>query len=374
MAEVLPVVPPESVGVDPQRLECVFDLIENWTTSGVMPGATLLVARKGKIVAHRAFGRTTVQPGGPPTRTDTIFLIASITKPVTYTALLRLVDHGLVCLSDPVARFIPEFKSGMREEVLVRHLLTHTSGLPDMLPNNIELRKQHADFKTFVAHICQATLLFRPGTNISYQSMGTALAAEIVERVTGKRLREVLAAEVFAPLGMMDTSLGWRDSFEGRVAEASVGEFSGSDWGWNSVYWRNFGAPWGGLFSTVENIARFVEMYRQGGQLGGVRVLSPALAAAAVSEQTDALPDIPPVVKLREGWGLGWRLYRRANPVYFGDLLTPGSFGHTGATGTFAWCDPARELTAVFFSNQRYELIQHEHAVCSNAIAAAVIA
>ena len=167
---------PGTVGMDSAQLERANALIAGWTESGFMPAAVLHVARHGKTVAHRAFGRTTVAPNGPPAQRDSIFIIASISKPVTYTALLRLVDEGSVSLSDPVTRFIPEFggqsstDSPDRSAVQIRHICTHTSGLPDMVPNNVLLRRQHAPFETFIDHICKVPLLFAPGTNISYQS------------------------------------------------------------------------------------------------------------------------------------------------------------------------------------------------------------
>ena len=370
---------PEAVGMDAAQLERAFSLIGGWTESGFMPAAVLHVARYGKTIAHRAFGRITQASDGPPAQQDSIFIIASISKPVTYTALLRLVDEGSVSLSDPVTRFIPEFagqsstEAPDRDSVQIRHICTHTSGLPDMVPNNVLLRRQHAPFETFIEHICKVPLLFAPGTNISYQSAGTALAAEIVQRVRRKPLRQVLAEEVFEPLGLNDTSLGWNPKKELRIVEATQpSHLGGSDYDHNSLYWREFGAPWGGLFSTVGDIGRFVEMYQNGGALNGVRILSPAMATAMLSEQTDAMPGIPAATKLHEGWGLGFRLYRRANPLYFGDLLSPGSFGHTGSTGTFAWCDPSRALTAVFFCNQLHERVQHEFQTLSNTIAAAI--
>ncbi len=370
---------PAAVGMDATQLERAYALIAGWTESGFMPAAVLHVARHGKTVAHRACGRITVEPGGSPAQRDSIFIIASISKPVTYTALLRLVDEGTVSLSDPVTRYIPEFAGRSatttpdRNAVQIRHICTHSSGLPDMVPNNVLLRRQHAPFATFIDHICRVPLLFAPGTNISYQSAGTALAAEIVQRVRGKPLRQVLAAEVFDPLGMNDTSLGWNPEKEPRIVEATQpSHLGGSDYDHNSLYWREFGAPWGGLFSTVGDINRLLEMYRNGGALDGERILSPALASAMLSEQTDAMPGIPDATKLQEGWGLGFRLFRRANPMYFGDLLSPGSFGHTGSTGTFAWSDPSKGLTAVFFCNQLHERVQHKFQVLSNTIAAAV--
>ena len=133
--------------------------------------------------------------------------------------------------------------------VTVEHLLTHTSGLPDMLPENIELRRRHAALEEFVAGTCKTPLLFRPGSKVSYQSMGILLAAEIAQRITKLPFREFLRREVFLPLGMRQTSLGLGGR---RIEDTAQCQVEGKDdWNWNSRYWRDLGAPWGGVDSTA---------------------------------------------------------------------------------------------------------------------------
>ena len=137
-----------------RRLDQAAGLVDRAVASGEVRAAVLDV-RRGKQSFERAFG----QARGP----ETVFIVASISKPMTATGVMLLADRGKLALSDPVRKFIPEFSSGDRELVTVRHLLTHTSGLPDMLPENIELRRRHAGLEDFVAGTCRTPLLFRPG-------------------------------------------------------------------------------------------------------------------------------------------------------------------------------------------------------------------
>ena len=139
---------------------------------------------------------------------ERVFILASISKPMTVTGVMTLVERGKLRLEDPVRKFIPEFKGGDRDLVTVRHLLTHTSGLPDMLPENVELRKRHAPIADFVAATCKTPLLFKPGTQVKYQSMGILLASAIAERISGLRFPDFQHQFVFAPAGMNATSLG----------------------------------------------------------------------------------------------------------------------------------------------------------------------
>jgi CubicO group peptidase (beta-lactamase class C family) len=229
------------------RLNKAIELIETQTRSGQVSAATLYVSQ-GPMVLQRAFGKART--------TDAIFLIASITKPMTVSALMILVGRGEVSLSDPVQHFIPEFQGEGRGSVLVKHLLTHTSGLPDMLPENQRLREQHAPLAEFVRGACRTPLLFTPGSEVRYQSMGILLAAEIVSRVIGEPLPSFVHKNVFLPLGMHNTSIG----LGGRpISETMLCQVQNpSDWDWNSSYWRNLGSPWGGAHSTVSDVAQFL--------------------------------------------------------------------------------------------------------------------
>src|SRR5262249_55270228 len=150
-----------------------------------IPAAGWVVGRRGRMIEPRFVGRQRPTKDTPALRRDALFLIASITKPVTVGAVMMLVERGLLTLEDRVAWFVPRFGANGKREVQVRHLMTHTSGLPDMLPNNEALRRAHRPFPAFIQEICNLKLLFPPGTRVSYQSMGTAMLAEIVHQVTG---------------------------------------------------------------------------------------------------------------------------------------------------------------------------------------------
>ena len=137
----LTIAAPETVGFDPTRLQRAYAVLQRWIDTDRMPAAALCVGRNGRIVQPRFFGRQRPEQGAPALRDDALFLIASITKPVTVTAVMMLVERGQLALEDRVAEFVPAFARNGKQDVRIRHLLTHTSGLPDMLPNNVELRR-----------------------------------------------------------------------------------------------------------------------------------------------------------------------------------------------------------------------------------------
>ncbi len=138
----------EEEGVKPGPFAAATRLIQEQVESGLVGAAALLVARNGKVEVEQGFGSLSRKAGAKPCRTDSIFLVASISKPVTAMAVMRLVDQNRICLHDPAQKYLPEFTGDGRERITVRNLLSHTSGLPDMLPNNIELRKAHAPLKS----------------------------------------------------------------------------------------------------------------------------------------------------------------------------------------------------------------------------------
>ena len=213
---------------------------------------------------------------------------------MTATGVMVLADRGELRISDPVMKFIPEFSEGARKDVTIEHLLTHTSGLPDQLENNADLRQRHAPLAEFVQGAIRAPLLFAPGTKYHYQSMGLLLAAEVAERITKKRLRDFLASEVFQPLGMNRTALGMgtfqpadvvRVQTEHAAPEAGGGDPNAKEWDWNSTYWRNLGAPWGGAQSSAADVARFLRsfMHPEG------KVLREETARSMIQNHTEGL-------------------------------------------------------------------------------------
>src|SRR5262249_6109302 len=213
----IPTAKPEEIGFVPERLGRAYELLAEWAKADKVPAAALCVGRDGKMVEPRFFGRQ--RPGADaPLRKDALFLIASITKPVTVTAVMMLVERGQVALEDKVSAYVPKFAANCKGDVQVRHLMTHTSGLPDMLPDNDKLRAAHKPLSAFVEETCKLPLLFPHGTKVNYQSMGIAVLAEVVHQVSGLSIAEFLHKEVFAPLGMNDTSLGWDPKKKDRIA------------------------------------------------------------------------------------------------------------------------------------------------------------
>src|SRR4051812_29278956 len=184
----LPLAKPDEIGLDPQRLQRAYDLLEQWTTGpkATVPGGAIAVGRKGKLVEPRYFGRQGPEADAPPIRRDGMFLLASLTKPIVYLGAMILVERGLLSLSRRVTDYLPEFAAHHKETTLVQQLFTHTSGLPDMLKNNEDLRRSHAPLEKFIdGAIREAVLLFPPGTSYSYQSMGTLIVAELVQKLSG---------------------------------------------------------------------------------------------------------------------------------------------------------------------------------------------
>lgn len=305
------------------RLNSAVALIEKATARGYFSAAAFHVSQ-GDFELSRAFGKIS--------GTSTPFLLASITKPMTATAVMILSDRNALALTDPVRKYIPEFSGGDRDSITIKHLLNHTSGLPDMLPENEALRKRHAPLSEFVAATCKTPLLFKPGTKVKYQSMGVLLAGEIVERITKTPLRDFLRKEVYGPLKMSSASLG----LGGRpIAGTALCQVPDEDWGWNSPYWRDLGSPWGGAHGSAPDVARFLRAFLK----PTAGILKPETAAAMIANQTAAL---------NEPRGLGWQ----PNAGKFGSGCSARTFGHGGSTGTMSWADPEKDLTFVLLTTR----------------------
>ncbi len=366
---------PEECGVHPLRWSRVVELCEELTASDVLPAVAVAIVRGDRRLGPVAFGRRRLDDPVPTIGPDDRFVIASLTKPVVALGVLSLVEQGRIALNDRVSEHLPEYRDAPKRPTTIRHLLTHTSGLPDALPNNVPLRQRHAPLSDFVAGACDIALDFPPGRGVQYQSLGYALLGEIIQRVSGLSCGEFLQHQFFGPLGMTSTSLGGELATDGGpVVEIRVPrEMSdGADWNWNSRYWQELGAPWGGMISTAGDLARFCAMMLGGGALGTSRVLSAASVAAATRNQLEAFHDVPESDRRTRPWGFGWRLNWLAHAACFSDLLPQEAYGHWGATGTLFWVNPATDAAAVILSSQPIEKDRSPLAKISNAIAAAL--
>lgn len=318
-----------------------------------------------------------------PVREGTIFLTASLTKPVLALGVLKLVERGVLALADRVVEFIPEFSGADRKRTTLLQLLTHTSGLPDMLPNNRALRAANSDLAAFVEGACAVTLDYVPGYGTQYQSMGYALLGEVIRRVTSVSIQKYLADVLFGPLGMNDTSLGLPDSWKqgvfnrcSRIAPVELPEEQQGpdavDWNWNSPYWKAFGAPWGGMFSTATDLTRLCQMMLSGGILDGQRIFAVQTVRAAVANQLTLQRDLPEADRRARGWGLGWRLNWKDHSACFCDLAGPETYGHFGATGTLMFADPGSDAGVVILSTRPLDRGMNWMTRLSNLLIAAV--
>ena len=366
-------------GLNSERWRAACELLNQFVDDGTLPAAGIVAGCRGEVSDPRYFGFQTET--GTRIRDDAVFLVASITKPIVASAALLLAERGLLTLSDKVIDYVPEFGRNGKNGVRIRHLLTHSSGLPDMLSDNVELRRQHAPLKGFVEGTCDVELGFGPGRDVRYQSMGFAILGEIIARITGMPCADFVRQELFEPLGMADSWLGLPEhcfepdetgeAFVDRVVEIPVPEEQvGQDWNWNSRYWRMLGAPWGGLLTTPADLARYCRMML--GDADGVDVLSPATIAAATRNQLAEMPDIPEVQRRTKPWGLGWRLNWPAHSANFGDFLGSRTYGHWGATGTVLWIDPDQDAFLVLLTTRPQEPHGTWLARVSNAVAAAL--
>ena len=327
-------------------------------------GLTYADARFGQLSAGRAwqFSRSGDESDASRAATERRYLVASITKPITAMAIVKLASEGHFSLAERISTFLPTFKRAALRRISVRHLLTHTSGFPDMLPDNAQLRAAHASLDEFVRQAVDVELQFRPATDCRYSSVGFLLLGAIVEVVTGRTLGRFLQEQFFEPLGMKNTWLGLSaaeaDDILPTVLPSILPEWQpdAEEWGWNSRYWRTLGAPWGGLISVAGDLGRYAEMIlRRGADAHGRQLLPEAAVVAAVKDQTAPLSAQRDYVGPQRGWGFGWRREWPAHAASFGDFVSTTAVGHWGATGTMMWMDPTTNRYAVILTTTPYE-------------------
>ena len=290
-----------------------------------------------------------------PVDANSRYLIASPTKPFIAVAAMILVEKGQQQVSDRVSKYIPAFADQGKSEIRIAHLLTHTSGLPDMLPNNVDLRKAKAPLSEYQKHTNTVDLVHSPGTRVHYQSMGILTLSSVLEVITSVSMPEFLATEIFSPLHMSMTSLGVSDECLRSArppVDAMVEHVAGhDDWGWNGDYWRKLGAPWGGLISTSSDMGLFCRHVLRilSGEQG---ILSKSSMRAMTSNQLVGSPKLQAGTSEAYPWGYGWQLNWPNHPRGFGSVLPPNAFGHWGATGTLVWIDPTKSVYGVVLTNE----------------------
>ena len=359
---------PEEAGLSPERLARISAVMRQEVETSHVPGVSMLISRGGKVAYCENIGLA--RPGGPPMRADTICRIYSMTKPIVSVAIMMLVEEGRFFITDPLAKFIPEFanpkvgieKSGKLElvpaqrEITIQDLLRHTSGLTyaftgsslvQQLYAEAPLRAPGIDNAGHVAALAKLPLLNQPGTHWDY-SHSTDVLGRIVEIVSGETLGTFLATRILGPLGMRDTGFFAPPQNHERLAEPFVTD---PDTGAAVTLIETRSAPsfesgGGGLVSTVDDYARFIHMLYHGGTLDGVRILGRKTLAFMTSDHlgrdvvigSDLLPP-------GHGFGLGFAV--RLENGMAGTPGTVGEFFWGGIAGTAFWIAPAEELVAL---------------------------
>ena len=303
----------------------------------VFPGGIAVVGRADGILAVHAVG-TTDWGGSVPVDDRTLWDIASLTKVTGMTsAMMQLVEAGRVQLELPVQRYLPEWRGPNKDKVTVRHLLTHTSGLPAFRPyDQITTR---AD--SIAALIMAEPLTWAPGDTMVYSDLGAFVLGRIVERVSGEPLDQYVVRHVFAPLGMTETRYNPPAEWKPRIAPTEIdslrgGKVHGAVHDERAYYLGGVSAH-AGIFSSAHDLARLARAYLNDGALDGARVFSPATIAIFTARQ-------------RGSRALGWEKPTGRNSA--GTRLSERAFGHTGFTGTSIWIDPAQDLFVILLTNR----------------------
>ena len=389
----LPHAKPEAIGLSPSRLQKLSDAFKREVDKGTLPGATVMVARKGQIGWFDAIGRQSPAEARPMAH-DTIFRIFSMTKPIVSVGIMMLVEEGHLLLAEPVAKFIPEFakqKVGVENNgklelvdvqrpMTVQDLLRHTSGitydhtgnsLVQQLYQQSRLRSRKITNAEHAAMVAELPLICQPGAEWNY-SRSTDILGRIIEVVSGKTLGAFLTERILAPLQMAETAFFTGEENAGRLAEA----FPTDPWSGEKVQLFNMlekpamESGGGGLLSTTMDYARFCQMLLNGGTLDGNRLLGrktlELMAADHLSPQVKIKGDLVPA---GHGFGLGFAVRREAGIAPF--LGSKGQFFWSGMAGTFFWIDPLEDLFAVFMMQGPGQR-QHTRMLVRNLVYAAV--
>jgi CubicO group peptidase (beta-lactamase class C family) len=363
---------PEQIGLSSERLDRITATVAADVERGVIPGAVLAIARAGRIGYAEAIGYRD-REAGAKLQLDSIFRIASMTKPMVSVAAMQLAEEGNLDIGASVAQYIPDLAdmtvgaegAKAKSAMTVQDLLRHTSGLTyamfgdsavHMIWRDANLQAEDQTNNELVAKLAKLPLLFEPGTTWEY-SMSTDVLGRVLEVVTGKSLGDVLTERIIRPLGMVDTGFSATGDKAARVAEPLVDKATGKKPPMRNVTrenrWQSGG---GGLTSTAFDYLRFCQVLLNGGELDGVRIVSPKTVAHMASDHLP--PDVQygattrtrfgalaPVPEMGYGFGLGFAV-RKAQ----GMSPVPGSVGEFfwgGLTGTYFWIDPQEQIIVV---------------------------
>ncbi len=331
---------------DEKRFYSLDSIINKSITDSAFPGAVILVQKDGKIIYDKAYGYYTYDTASGKVSVNTLYDLASLTKVIaTTTATMICYDRGLFNLDDKVSNYLPQFGVKGKENVTIRNLLVHDSGLRPDIPSYKAFDSVKKKEQGVMEEIFNDTLIYPTGTEMVYSDLNFILMGKIIEKVTGMILDKFCNANIFEPLGMKNTMFNPPKSLINRIAPTE-----------NDDYWRhrqirgtvhdetsqllNGVAGHAGLFSTTGDIAKLLQMLLQKGVYKGKRYIEASTVEMFVKQQSDL-----------SSRALGWDI-KSPEHSSSGDFFSSNSYGHTGFTGTSVWTDPVRNLFVVFLTNR----------------------
>ena len=330
-------------GIDMKKLEELSTVIPQEMEKAKIPGTVVLIGSKEKIYFEKTFGYAAIEPEKIPMQINTLFDLASVTKPVaTATSIMVLVDRGKIKLDDKVSKYSPEFASNGKENATIKDLLTHSSGLPAyMNAKNLQDKYGYPCPDAMIKEIANLKAQYEPSKDYTYSCLGFITLSEIVKIASGQDLNAFSRENVFKPLGMKETMYLPPDDLKKRsivTTKKEDGKWIQGEVHDPLAYLRGGISGNAGLFSTVDDMAIFSRMMLNGGEYKGVRILKKETVELMTSDVTG------------KGRGLGW-CKGKVLP-YLKQELSDASYGHTGYTGTTIWIDPANDVFIILFTNR----------------------
>ena len=356
----LPQADPASAGLDPERIDRLYRLIEEHIRERRYPGTQVAFARHGKLLAFRTFGQARAEPSPRPATDETLWLLYSQTKVVTAAAIWLLVERGALSFGDRVADHVPEFARGGKGEITLFQVLTHQAGVPsanvgaDAWADHALLRRQVSEFE----------LEWWPGSKVHYHGAAAHwIAAVLIEAVTGRDYRDFIRRDVLNPLGLADVQVGvpaddqdrcadMHGVRDGRLVPLGSDPEAAPTERVNGDQFRAAGVPGGGGYATAAALAAFYQMLLGEGALNGVRLLSPRTVQFVTRNHTGDRVDESFGLPMHRGLGPH---VRGTTPGIrgLGAIAAPATFGHGGVGSSYSWADPDSGLSFTYLTNCR---------------------
>jgi CubicO group peptidase (beta-lactamase class C family) len=337
--------------------------IEIWVEDGAVRGASIAIEHRGEIVATHVAGEA--QPGVPMTDAC-LFALASVSKPFTAAAFMRVAEQGLIFLDEPVTDVLPgfghfddpmaeginPFLESRRDEVTFRHLLAHTSGLPENIGRGKLDMSQLPSMDEQIDLMLQEPLRNAPGARLRYSNLGPAIAGRAIQEVTGTPVHDLIQHLVLDPMNLTGIRLTPGSKLDDRLVlvEDAANEGTPAE-SYNSRYWRDMGITWGGFFGTPLDALRFASSFLPGRE----SVLSPDSIREMTTDQVDGAPGgVESMGAIWDPgfWGIGWEIKGAKRKHWTGTRTSPETWCHWGQAGTLTWFDPERELGVSVFGSR----------------------